>query len=144
MTSLKNKFLLIFSPNQAILNHLGLSPKMTSLRVTSLRMTRVTIKTKNTGPLLLTDDSTFQVGSTEGFAPWLAEAEKRIQENSMSLRPKTFDEGLRFEENACHFLKDIVKGKQKQIDVQMKVFPNDIHRYNNTCIRGCFFETDFV
>ena len=62
---------------------------------------------------LLSDDSTFQVGSTEGFAPWLTEAEKRIQENSMSLRPKTFDEGLKFEQNACLFLKDIVKGKQK-------------------------------
>jgi len=54
----------------------------------------------------------FKVGSTEGFAPWLAEAEKRIQENSMSLRPKTFDEGLKFEQNACLFLKDIVKGNK--------------------------------
>ena len=55
----------------------------------------------------------FQVGSSEGFAPWLRDAEKRIQETNIDERPKTFDEALKFEEKACLFLKEIVKGKRK-------------------------------
>ena len=54
----------------------------------------------------------FQVGSSEGFAPWLENAEKRVQETNIDERPKTFDEALKFEEKACLFLKEIVKGKQ--------------------------------
>ena len=54
----------------------------------------------------------FQVGSSEGFAPWLENAEKRVQETNIDERPKTFDEALKFEEKACLFLKEIVKGKE--------------------------------
>ena len=53
----------------------------------------------------------FQVGASEGFGPWLGDAEKRIQETNIDERPKTFDEALKFEEKACLFLKEIVKGK---------------------------------
>jgi len=60
----------------------------------------------------------FKVGSSEGFAPWLENAEKRVQETNIDERPKTFDEALKFEEKACLFLKEIVKGNKMLKRVQ--------------------------
>jgi len=59
----------------------------------------------------------FNVGSSEGFGPWLDDAEERIKIKS-DLRPKNYKEGLEFEQKACLLLKDIVKGNKLLKTVQ--------------------------
>lgn len=54
----------------------------------------------------------FKVGSAEGFGPWLADVESRIQISDVESRPKTYQEGMDFEEKACIFLKEVVRGNK--------------------------------
>lgn len=54
----------------------------------------------------------FKVGSSEGFGPWLAGVEDKIKISDVSQRPKNYDEGLEFEQKACLFLKEVVKGNK--------------------------------
>jgi len=54
----------------------------------------------------------FKVGSSEGFGPWLAVVEDKIKISDVSQRPKNYDEGLEFEQKACLFLKEVVKGNK--------------------------------
>ena len=56
----------------------------------------------------------FKVGSAEGLGPWLEDAEDRIKIKN-DLRPKSYQEGLEFEQKACLLLKHIVKGKKDLI-----------------------------
>ena len=51
-----------------------------------------------------------QVGSSEGFAPWLAENEKRI--DNKEIKPATYDEAMDYEQASCGFLKEIVQGNK--------------------------------
>jgi len=52
----------------------------------------------------------FKVGSTEGFRPWLEEAEERI--SSRTEKPSTFDACMEYEQGACRFLKETVKANK--------------------------------
>jgi len=65
----------------------------------------------------LRNEFLFTVGSSEGFGPWLDDAEERIKIKS-DFRPKSYKEGLEFEQKACLLLKDIVKGNQLLKTVQ--------------------------
>jgi len=52
----------------------------------------------------------FKVGSNEGFAPWLTENEKRI--DNKEIKPATYDEAMDYEQASCAFLKEIVQGNK--------------------------------
>jgi hypothetical protein len=58
----------------------------------------------------LRNEFLFKVGSTEGFIPFLDNAEEKIM--SRDSRPKTFDEAMEYEQKACLFLKEVVKGNK--------------------------------
>lgn len=58
----------------------------------------------------------FNVGSREGFGPWIAEAEKRII--CRDEKPKAYEEVNSFEQNACAFLKEVVKANKMLQRVQ--------------------------
>jgi len=66
----------------------------------------------------LRNEFLFKVGSTEGFGPWLAEVEERIKDTKIEDRPKNFDEAMKYEETACMFLKEVVKGNKMLKRVQ--------------------------
>jgi len=65
----------------------------------------------------LRNEFLFKVGSSEGFGPWLDDAEDRIKIKN-DARPKNYKEGLEFEQQACLLLKDIVKGNKLLKTVQ--------------------------
>lgn len=52
----------------------------------------------------------YKVGSTEGFGPWLEEAEQRIA--CRTDKPSTFDACMEYEQGACRFLKETVKANR--------------------------------
>jgi len=52
----------------------------------------------------------------EGFGPWLAGAEKQI--SNRDEKPKALDEINSFEQNACGFLKEVVKANKMLQRVQ--------------------------
>jgi len=60
------------------------------------------------------NEFSFKVGCKEGFGPWMDKAEKRMG-NEIS-KPKSFEEALKCEEQACAFLKEVVKAN-KQLKV---------------------------
>ena len=51
-----------------------------------------------------------QVGSKDGFGPWLEEAEARI--NNKDIKPSTYDQAMEYEQAACAFLKEVVQGNK--------------------------------
>lgn len=60
----------------------------------------------------------FKVGSKEGFGPWLSGVEERVKNEKIENRPKNFDECMKYEEAACMFLKEVVKGNKMLKRVQ--------------------------
>lgn len=52
----------------------------------------------------------FRVGSAEGFGPWLKGAEDKI--NDRADKPSSFEACMEYEQMACRFLKETVKGNK--------------------------------
>ena len=55
-------------------------------------------------------NSYLQVGSKDGFGPWLDAAEARI--NNKDIKPSTYDQAMEYEQAACAFLKEVVQGNK--------------------------------
>ena len=51
-----------------------------------------------------------QVGSTQGFGPWLDQAESRI--SSRDVKPASYDQAMEYEQASCAFLKETVKANK--------------------------------
>lgn len=58
----------------------------------------------------------FKVGCTEGFGPWLEEAERRVIDGID--KPNSFDHAREVEKQTCVFLKEVVKANKKLKQVQ--------------------------
>ncbi len=61
----------------------------------------------------------FKVGCEQGFGPWLSWAERRMA--ATPEKPRDFEEGIKCEENACKFLKEVVKGNKALKTVQVNM-----------------------
>ena len=59
---------------------------------------------------VIMNENSFKVGCAQGFGPWLDSAEKRI--NVELEKPNSFEHGLKCEEAACAFLKEVVKANK--------------------------------
>jgi hypothetical protein len=51
-----------------------------------------------------------QVGSSEGFAPWLDQNESSI--DNKEIKPASYDEAMEYEQASCGMLKDVVQGNK--------------------------------
>ena len=52
----------------------------------------------------------YQVGSKEGFGPWLETNETKIE--SKENKPSTYDQAMEYEVASCAFLKEVVQGNR--------------------------------
>ena len=51
-----------------------------------------------------------QVGSAEGFGPWLEKSESQV--NNKDIKPATYDQAMEYEVASCAFLKEVVQGNK--------------------------------